>query len=172
MSTCPAHQPHWLRLSTSHRLVRTPIHCTGVMCLRQLLSANTACDWDAVRLFWFCFQVVENISALMLLVGRQEGHPACKNWVLGCWRGYLSGARCRLAYGPADATATHCLFFSKIQIGFTFLVLAHPGSPGQRAVKRVCVCGSDCEISGCQWCCCCGSSGHVSISEAWCWLAS
>ena len=30
--------------------------------------------------------------------------------------------------------------FSKIQIGFSFLVLAHPGSPGQRAVKRVCVC--------------------------------
>ena len=30
--------------------------------------------------------------------------------------------------------------FSKIQIGFTFLVPAHPGSPGQRAVKRVCVC--------------------------------
>ena len=29
---------------------------------------------------------------------------------------------------------------SKIQIGFTFLVLAHPGSPGQRAVKRMCVC--------------------------------
>jgi len=32
--------------------------------------------------------------------------------------------------------------FSKIQIGFTFLVLAYPGSPGKRAVKwaRVCVC--------------------------------
>ena len=30
--------------------------------------------------------------------------------------------------------------FSKILIGFTFLVPAHPGSPGQRAVKRVCVC--------------------------------
>ena len=26
--------------------------------------------------------------------------------------------------------------FSKIQIGFAFLVPAHPGSPGQRAVKR------------------------------------
>ena len=37
------------------------------------------------------------------------------------WHGYMAGARCRLAYGPADATAT-CL--SKIQIGFTFL-----GSP-------------------------------------------
>jgi len=30
--------------------------------------------------------------------------------------------------------------FSKIQIGFTFLVPAHLGSPGQRAVKRLCVC--------------------------------
>jgi len=29
--------------------------------------------------------------------------------------------------------------FSKIQIGFTFLVPAHPGNPGQTAVKRVCV---------------------------------
>ena len=80
----------------------------------------------------------------MLLVGRQEGHPACKNWVAGCWRGYLSGARCRLAYGPAESELMplpptgYC--FSKIQIGFyTFLVPAHPGSPGQRAVKRVCV---------------------------------
>jgi len=34
--------------------------------------------------------------------------------------------------------------FSKIQIGFTFLVLAHLGSPGKRAVKRVCVCRCRC----------------------------
>ena len=49
------------------------------------------------------------VSALTLLFGRQEGHPACKKtewWGAG---GYLSGARCRLAYGPADATAAHCL---------------------------------------------------------------
>ena len=31
-------------------------------------------------------------------------------------------------------------YFSKIQIGFTFLVPAVPGSPGKRAVKRGCVC--------------------------------
>ena len=30
--------------------------------------------------------------------------------------------------------------FSKIQIGFTFLVPAYPGSPRKRVVKRVCVC--------------------------------
>ena len=30
-----------------------------------------------------------------------------KNWVMRCWCGYVSGARCRLfAYGPADATAS------------------------------------------------------------------
>jgi len=29
---------------------------------------------------------------------------------------------------------------SKIQIGFTFLAPAYPGSPEQRAVKQLCVC--------------------------------
>jgi len=82
--------------------------------------------------------ITQSFSALTLLIGRQEGHPACKRtWVVGCWHGYLPGARCRLAYGPADTTVS-C--FSEVQIGFTFLVPAHPGSPGQRAVKRVCVC--------------------------------
>ena len=36
--------------------------------------------------------------------------------------------------------------FSKIHIGFTFLVSAHPGSPGQRAVKRGCECVCVCVI--------------------------
>ena len=35
--------------------------------------------------------------------------------------------------------------FSKIRTGFTFLVPAHQGSPGKRAVKRVCVCVCVCE---------------------------
>jgi len=69
-------------------------------------------------------------------LGGRKGIRPVKNWAVGCWCGCLSVARCRLAYSPADATATH----SKIQTGFTFLVLAQPGSPGQRAVKRVCVC--------------------------------
>jgi len=30
--------------------------------------------------------------------------------------------------------------FNKIQIGFTFLVLAQPGGPRKTAVKRTCVC--------------------------------
>jgi len=46
--------------------------------------------------------------------------------------------RCRFAYGPADATATHYLLLQEIQIGFGFTVLvpAHPGSPGQNPESR------------------------------------
>jgi len=36
--------------------------------------------------------------------------------------------RCIFAFGPADATATHHLLLQYIQIGFTFLVPAHPES--------------------------------------------
>jgi len=36
--------------------------------------------------------------------------------------------------------------FSKIKIGFAFLVRTHPGSPEQRAVKRVCVCVCVCAL--------------------------
>ena len=56
-----------------------------------------------------CNAWVFAFSALTLLVGQQEEHLPVENRVVGCWLGYLSGARCRLAYGPADATATHCL---------------------------------------------------------------
>jgi len=31
----------------------------------------------------------------MLLVGWQRRHPACKNWVVRYWRGYLCRARCK-----------------------------------------------------------------------------
>jgi len=48
--------------------------------------------------------------ALMLLVGRQEEHPACKKesgGVICLDRG--ADLHKKQAYGPADATATHCL---------------------------------------------------------------
>jgi len=76
----------------------------------------------------------------MLLVGRQEGHTACKKteqWGAGVVICLERGAGLHMAQlMPLPLTVSH---FSKIQIGFTFLVLAHLGSPGQRAIKRVCV---------------------------------
>jgi len=78
-----------------------------------------------------------------MLVGRQEGHLACKNlsgevlaW-LPVWSKVHLHDLHKAQLIPLPLTVS-C--FSKIQIGFTFLVPAHLGSPGQRAVKRVCVC--------------------------------
>ena len=44
--------------------------------------------------------------------------------------------------------------FSKIQIGFTFLVPAHLGSPGKRAVKRVRACVRACVLACVRVCVC------------------
>jgi len=78
---------------------------------------------------------------LTLLVGRHEGLPACKK--LDWWG---AGVVINLER-DADLHVAQLLLlpltvssFSKIQIGFTFLVLACPGSPGKSAVKWVCVC--------------------------------
>jgi len=69
----------------------------------------------------------------MLLVGWQEGHLACKKL-----SGEMPVERCadlHMAQMMPLPFIVSC--FSKIQIGFTFLVPAHPGSPRQRAIKWV-----------------------------------
>jgi len=78
----------------------------------------------------------------MLLVGRQEGHPVCKKLSGGvlAWLMVIClerGADLHTAQ-LMPLPLTVCCFI-KIQIGFTFLVPAHPGSPRQRAFKRVCL---------------------------------
>jgi len=69
-------------------------------------------------------------SALMLLVGWQEGHPACKKLsseVLA-WLSVWSEVQiCIWPNGPADATATHYLL---LQYNPDWLYLSGTGSPG------------------------------------------
>ena len=80
-------------------------------------------------------------SALTLLVGQQEGHPACKKtewWGAGMAICLEHSADLHVVQLMPLPLTVSCS--SKIQTGFTFLVLAHPGSPGQKAVKRVFVC--------------------------------
>jgi len=74
---------------------------------------------------------------LTLLVGRQEGHPACKKVSSGvlAWLSVWSEVLTHMAQLMPLPLTVSCS--SKIQTGFTFLVPAHPGSPGQGAVKRV-----------------------------------
>ena len=52
------------------------------------------------------------------------------------WHGYLSGA----AYAEVMPLPLTVSCFSKIEIGFTCLVPAHPDSHGKKAIKRACVC--------------------------------
>ena len=76
-------------------------HCVSLKFPRFSLRVFTLCFFCLTMNDLFAF------SALTLLLGRHEEHQACKNWVTGCWCGYLSGVRCRLfAYGLADATAS------------------------------------------------------------------
>ena len=48
-------------------------------------------------------------SALTLLVGWQEGHPACKKLSSGMLAWLSVWVKVQIAYDPADATATHYL---------------------------------------------------------------
>jgi len=54
---------------------------------------------------------------------------------VGHWRGYLSGARCRFTYGPADATALtiSCSSKSRLVLPSWFYLsgTGSPRSPGQ-----------------------------------------
>jgi len=71
----------------------------------------------------------------MLLVGRQEGHPACKKLGGGMleWLCLVQGADLHVAQLMPLPVTISC--FSKSRLAspfwFTFLEVAHPGSPRQ-----------------------------------------
>jgi len=83
-----------------------------------------------------------SFSALTLLVGQQEGHPACKKlewWGTGMVISLERDADLHMAQLMPLPLTVSC--FSKIQAVFTFLVPAYLGSPGKRALNGcVCVC--------------------------------
>jgi len=82
-----------------------------------------------------CLYYTPAFSALTLLVGRQEGHPACKKqwWGTGVVICLERGAHLHMAQLMPLPLTVSCS--SKIQIDFTFLVPAYPGSSGKEAVK-------------------------------------
>jgi len=91
-------------------------------------------------LFLFVFSLsllaFSGISALTLLVGRQERHPACKKQSGGVGPTGMvicleRGADLHMA--QLMPFATHRLLLQ--QVGFSFLVPAYPGCPGKEAVK-------------------------------------
>jgi len=95
-------------------------HGEGCLDSSKLVDSHAIVFWNLVSL-----------SAFYLLY---------MQW-MGCWCGYLSGARCRLfEYGPADATAipkSHHVLPHLNPDCFCFFGTGLPGCPGKEAVKWV-----------------------------------
>jgi len=81
---------------------------------------------NCLIVFWHCW------------LGISKSIQPVKHWVVRCWYGYLTGARCKWW-----SSWCHChpiiSCFIEIHIGLTFLVPAYPGCPGKQAVKQVSV---------------------------------
>ena len=80
---------------------------------------------------------VTYFSALTLLVGRQEGHPACEWWGAGVVICLERGVDLHMVQLMPLPLTVSC--FSKILICFTFLVPAHPVVRNKGRLN-VCVC--------------------------------
>ena len=101
--------------------------------------------WSSTTAPWGIKVTVKGIkcafSALTLLVGRQEGHPACKKLSGGVLAWLSVWSEMQTCIRPSWC---HCYSLSlasvKSRLVLPFWQLAHPGSPGKRAVKWVCVC--------------------------------
>ena len=102
---------------------------------RQMISIYVGYPLKQYLVLWHCW-----------LCGRKGIRPVKTEWwgagVVICLE---RGADLHTAQLMPLPLTVSC--FSKIQISFTFLVPAHPGSAGQRAVKRVCVCVCVCAVS-------------------------
>ena len=121
---------HWPQLSSAiHHLTpegrKVASFTLVVWCQYDLVMTNETSRNNFIRysVLWCCW------------LRSKKGIRHVKNWVVGRWHGYLSGARCRLAYSPADATATHCLL---LQWNPDWFYLSGTGSP-LRVIKCVCV---------------------------------
>ena len=85
----------------------------------------------------FALHCCQCFDAVGWAAGRASGPQKIEWWGTGmAWR----DADLHMAQLMPLPLTVSC--FSKTQIGFTFLVPAHLGSHGQRAIKWVCVCVS------------------------------
>ena len=143
----------FLLLWTAESVWQVSVHFFGVICITSA-HRNTL---DSLRLsdryksllcseyflaYNFNTHIVPSVL-LTLLVGLQEGHPACKKLSSGVLAWLSVWSEVQTCIWPSWCHCHSLSCFTKIQIGVTFLVPAHPGSPGKRAVKRVCVCVCD-----------------------------
>ena len=87
----------WFEVSNQGKFAFSALNRDTAICKGHTREDSLSIYFSQTSVLWRCW------------LGGRKGIRPVKNWVVRCWRCYLSGARCRLAYGPADATATHCL---------------------------------------------------------------
>ena len=114
-----------------------------VLCIAEWSSNVTetviiAIGWSWLYSSFHLLLCQRSFTALMLFVGRQEGHPACKKLSGGLLAWLSVWSEVQTCTWPSWCH-WHSLSFASVKsrLVFTFLVPALPGSPGQRAVKRV-----------------------------------
>jgi len=103
-----------------------------VACVQNWLSTNRPSFTGASQVVTSKCVVSEHVASLLytfspltLFVGQQVGHPWWGAGVVICLE---QGADLHMAQLMPQPLTVSC--FSKIQIGFTFLVLVYLGSPG------------------------------------------
>ena len=98
--------------------------------------------WDTVYNDLIAFNAIA-FSALTLLVGRQEGHLACKKLSGGVLAWLSVWGELQICIWPSWCHC-HSLTLAPVnrdwfyQNGSAFLVQAYSGCPGKKAVKRMC----------------------------------
>jgi len=145
--------------------------------LKEMLPVcwSAAFDWCTTTaiLRFCCYNIllvvcytVYAFSALTLLVGRQEGHPACKKLSSGVLPWLSVWSWMQTCIWPSWCHC-HSLSLASVKSGLVFAFLV-PGSPGIRAVKRVCVYvfvtqylwyGEDSAVFAVSWCTFCWEFG-------------
>ena len=105
--------------------------------------------WLATNICYYCYYYYYCLFPLPSVLwycwlGIRKSIWPVKIWVMRCWHGYLSGARCKwFAY---DLAHTTCLI--KSEIGLTFLVPSYPGFLAKMPLNPGCV-G---KLNGCLLC--------------------
>ena len=148
--------------NSEHRQVSSTQHSHHQLRWWLIISTNKHIDL-------YSFDADAAFSALTLLVGWQEGHPACKKLSSGvlAWLSVWSEVQtcmwpswCHCHSLPLASVKSRLVLPFWYQLtrvvpdkgplnGCMFLVPAHPCIPGQRAVKLMCVC-----VCVCVWCWC------------------
>jgi len=103
-----------------------------------LIKVNKTSIFHYITVGWPSVACLQCFDAVGWATGRASGLQKTERWGAGMVISLQRGADLHTAQLMPLPLTVSC--FSKIQIGFTFLVPAHPGRPSQRAVKRVCVC--------------------------------